>query len=142
MSPLRELIAEKADLTVTQFQDRVSGTLDFSQTSLDSIEELLGDAADFIDVMSDDTVDALVELVGSYILEVAARAFEGTFFWHQQHDQPVFVTGEPDAHIAIITFDKVRGRLNGDEGDNIPFFYAGFASRAASPAKGTQVLYV
>lgn len=44
--------------------------------------------------------------------------------------------------VAIIAWDKVRGRVGGDEGDNIPFFYPGFADRARKAKPGDDALYV
>jgi hypothetical protein len=54
----------------------------------------------------------------------------------------VLVVGEPSFHVAMISWDKVRGRLNGDEADNIPFFYAGFAKRVREAEPGNHVPYV
>jgi hypothetical protein len=42
----------------------------------------------------------------------------------------------------MVTFDKVRGRLSGDLGDNIPFFYEGFSERVRNATPGTSALYV
>ena len=42
----------------------------------------------------------------------------------------------------MITWDKVRGRLGGDEADNLPFFYDGFAERVRRAAPGIRALYV
>ena len=53
----------------------------------------------------------------------------------------LLVVGEPKFHVAIMTFDKVRGRLGGDDADNIPFFYEGFAARIRSAKRGTKALY-
>ena len=86
--------------------------------------------------------DALVRILGSYVLEVGRREFGGKFYWHDGRDQPVLVVGEPDYRIAILTFDKVRGRLFGDQADNIPLFYQGFAARARTAEPGADVLYV
>jgi hypothetical protein len=54
----------------------------------------------------------------------------------------VLVVGEPSFHVAMIAWDKVRGRLKGDEADNIPFFYAGFAKCVREAEPGSHVLYV
>ncbi|MGI5152875.1 hypothetical protein ACQEVC_41925 [Plantactinospora sp. CA-294935] len=37
---------------------------------------------------------------------------------------------------------RVAGRLSGDEADNLPFFYPGFAQRARGSAEGEAVRYV
>ncbi len=142
MSELEAQIREKADLAVAQFQDRAGGRLDYSEDSLAVVEEMLSEASQFVDQMQQSDVAALVQLFGSYLLEVARTAHGGAFLWHEQHDEPVLVVGEPIHHIAIMAFQKVRGRLNGDESDNIPFFYKGFEERVRSATPGTHALYV
>jgi len=52
------------------------------------------------------------------------------------------VVGEPEFHVAMITWDKVKGRLSGDTADNVPFFFEGFARRAQNAEAGTRALYV
>lgn len=47
----------------------------------------------------------------------------GRYSWYDQPDQPVLVVGDPTFRVAILAWDKVRGRLGGDAGDNIPSFY-------------------
>ncbi|GAA5172938.1 hypothetical protein GCM10025770_39710 [Viridibacterium curvum] len=106
------------------------------------IEEILDEASQYKDQLSKKDQDALVELIGSYILEVAHRKHGGKYLWHEKENQPVLVIGEPKFHVAIITFNKVRGRMSGDKGDNIPFFYEGFAERVKSATPGTKALYV
>lgn len=135
-------IKEKAELAVGQFQDRAGGRLDYSEKSLASVEEMLEEAAQYAGQMPPQDINALAELLGSYILEVAYRSHGGRFYWHEQKNQPVLVVGEPKFHVAIMTFDKVRGRLGGDDGDNIPFFYEGFAAKVRSATPGTRALYI
>jgi len=83
-----------------------------------------------------------VQQVGCYVLEVARRAYGGTYYWHLEGEQPVLVVGEPDAHVAIMTWSKVVGRLTGDVGDNLPFFFDGFAEKAAAPEPGSSVMFL
>ena len=135
-------IRANAESAVQEFQDRANGPLDYSSASLQHIEDLLADASDFRDEMSPERIDALVELFGCYVLEVAFRQHGGDFRWHEARKQPVLVVGEPSFHVAIATFDKVRGRLSGDAGDNLVFFYEGFSQRATSAPPGTNALYV
>ncbi len=90
--------------------------------------------------MTPEQVTALVQDFGCYILEVGRRQFGGRYQWHDGRDQPVLVVGETAFRVAILAWDKVRGRLGGDEGDNIPFFYAGFAGRARQAVPGFVVV--
>ena len=142
MNEFEDQIADNAERAVDQLRDRSSDSLDYSESSLSVVEDILAEASDFVDQMPEDQVEALVQLLGSYIFEVGRREFGGKYYWHDGRDQPVLVVGEPDYKIAILTFDKVRGRLSGDEADNIPFFYQGFATRARNPEPGSDVLYV
>lgn len=142
MDPLTRQISERAESAVEKLQARAPDELDFSEASLTAIEALLAEVSDLVPEMPDQHVTNLVQLVGCYVLEVGRRAFGGQYFWLQERDQPVLVVGEPEYRVAIITFDKVRGRANGDEADNIPFFFDGFAERARNADPGTDTLYV
>jgi hypothetical protein len=135
-------VHEKAALAVKQLQDRAQGKLDYSESSLDMIEDILDEASRYLSSMEVEAVEALIELIGCYILEVGYRRHGGKFAWYEERRQPVLIVGEPRFHVAIITFDKVRGRLSGDKADSIPFFYQGFSERAKSAVPGTRALYV
>lgn len=114
--------------------------MDYSSRSLQAVEEMLAEASKHS--LRSEAREALVELLGCYILEVGFREFGGKWGWFEERAQPVLVVGEPDFHVAMIAFDKVRGRLSGDLGDNIPFFYDGFAERARKARPGDRALYV
>lgn len=139
---LQHQIAEKAKLAVAQFQERAGGRLDYSEQSIEMVEEMLAEASQFSNQMADTDQNALVQLMGSYILEVAQRQLGGSYQWHEGRDQPVLVVGDPEFSVAIITFDKVRGRLGGDEADNVVFFFRGFVDRVKSAVQGTNALYL
>ena len=85
-------------------------------------------------------VTSLVQHIGCYVLEVGRRAFGGEYFWHEEGEQPILVVGEPQAHIALMTWSRVVGRLTDDEDDDIVFFFDAFAARAAAPEAGSKVL--
>lgn len=135
-------VREKAALAVSQFQARAGGRLDYSEQSLSIVEEMLAEASPYAKGMPPADVKALVELMGSYILEVGRRQHGGTYQWHEARSQPVLVVGPPKFSVAMMTFDKVRGRLSGDPADNIVFFYEGFSARAKTASPGTNALYV
>jgi hypothetical protein len=142
MDEFVQQIADVAADAVAQLRDRSNDELDYSEASLAVVEEMLAEASGFVDDMPDEQVDGLVQLLGCYVFEVARREFGGRYCWHDDRDEPVLVVGEPAYRVAMIAFDKIRGRLSGDEGDNIPFFYQGFAVRARSAEPGTDALYV
>lgn len=142
MSELKDQVLDNAELAVSQLQERAGSNLDYSRHSLAAIDSLLAEASGFVEEMPDDKVHALVKLAGSYILAVAAKEFDGEFYWYDEEEVPVYVVGEPDKSIAIIPFDKIRGRLYGDKDENIPYFYEGFADHAVKAETGEQVTYM
>ncbi len=142
MAELPEQIASASAKLVAMCESRDGGGLDYSEGSLAVVESMLAEAAAFVAEMTPDQVTTLAQDFGCYILEVGRREFGGRYLWHDQRDQPVLVVGEPALRVAILAWDKVRGRLGGDAGDNISFFYAGFAERARNADPGTDVLYV
>ncbi len=142
MDELATQIAMSAERAVAMCEGRSGGQLDYSQVSLTVVEEMLVEAGQWLEEMTPEQTSMLVHDFGCYILEVGRREFGGRFLWHDERDQPVLVVGEPKFRIAIITWDRVRGRLGGDESDNIPFFYTGFAERTRQGVPGTDVLYV
>jgi hypothetical protein len=125
---------------VEQFQNRAGGRLDYSPASLHVVEEILAGAS--TQSLKPEAQEAIIELLGCYVLEVGCREFGGKWSWLEERKQPVLIVGEPAFHVAMITFDRVRGRLSGDAGDNIPFFYDGFAERARRAEPGSRALYV
>ena len=135
-------VRDKAALAVSQFQKRAGGRLDYSERSLAAVEELLAEASPYAKEMPSTDVKTIVELMGSYILEVGHRQHGGFYQWHEGRSQPVLVVGQPKFSVAIMTFDKVRGRLSGDKADNIVYFYQGFAARAQKATPGTNALYI
>jgi hypothetical protein len=142
MNEIGSEVQRLARNAVDIFQDRVEGKLDYSEASLEAIEEILVEAVNFREGMDDNAITSVVQLIGCYILETARAEFGGVYSWYTQRDQPVLVVGEPEFHVAIITWDKVRGCIDGDAADSIPFFYAGFADRVRGASPGTRVLYV
>ena len=114
--------------------------LDYSEGSLAVIEEMLAEAADYD--LTEELATNIAEQTGCYILEVGRRRHGGRYVWYEARNAPVLLVGEPDFRVAMLTWDKTRGRLSGDEADNIPFFYDGFADRVRSATPGDDALYV
>ena len=141
MGQLADDVANAADKAVKLARMRPK-PLDYTESSLEVVEKMLAEAAPYYAQLSQKEVEALVQQFGCYILEVGRRAFGGTYSWYEEKAQPVLVVGEPTFHVAMLAWDKVKGRLSGDSADNISFFYKGFADRARSAAPGTRVLYV
>ena len=142
MNAILDEVTTAAERAVTSLQARAGGRLDYSVASLAAVDEMLVEVSAYVAELDEAVVTGLVQQLGCYVLEVGRRAFGGTYFWHDEGEQPILVVGEPAAHVAIMTWSKVTGRLTGDVADNIPFFFHGFAEKAAAPEPGTNVLYL
>jgi hypothetical protein len=142
VNELAEQIAESAAKAVALCEPRPNGQLDFTEASLSVVDEMLAEATPYAANLTPGQLLGLVQQFGCYILEVGRREFGGRYIWHDGRDQPVLVVGEPKFRVAIVAWDKVRGRVGGDSGDNIPFFYAGFAERARRAKPGDDALFV
>jgi hypothetical protein len=140
MDALLQDVIDSAERAVATMQG-TARLLDYSTESLGTVEQMLAEAAPHSRTLPDDTVTALVQQLGSYVLEVGRRQFGGKYYWNEVEQQPVLVVGEPESHIAMMSWGRIRGRLGGDAGDNIPFFFEGFAQRAANPTVGARVLF-
>jgi hypothetical protein len=142
---LEDEVVRMAAAAVENLQERAKGRLDYTPSSLAAIEEILAEAAGYRDKLSEEQVQTIAQMVGCYILEVGRRDLGGDlgggYYWHENREQPILVVGEPDFHVALMTWDKVRGRLRGDAADSIPFFYDGFAERARQAEPGVRALY-
>jgi hypothetical protein len=142
MNEIEREVTTAAERCVTSLQARAGGRLDYSVASLEAVDEMLAEVSEYVGELAEEVVTGLVQQVGCYVLEVGRKAFGGQYFWHDEGEQPILVVGEPEAHIAIMTWSKVVGRMTGDLGDNIPFFFHGFAERAAAPEPGSRVLFL
>lgn len=123
MGRLQDDIVSTADSFTKNFSDR--GNFDYSFESLKAVDALLEEMSDFIF----DDEDALYNastMIGSYVFEVARRNYGGEYFWISDEEQPILEAGQPDYAVSIKAWEKVRGRLENGEEDNIPFYIAGF----------------
>ncbi|MEM5275182.1 hypothetical protein VSR17_09090 [Cupriavidus taiwanensis] len=142
MSELQQEVQRLAAKAQADFNDRAGGKLDFSEESLRVVEDMLAEVAMYQDDLPPEAAEGLVTRFGCYILEVGRQMFGGTYSWLEERNQPVLVVGDPQSHTALGTWDKVRGRISGDTGDNIPFFFEGFAERVRASSGGRPALYI
>ena len=142
MDSLLQDVQSAAERAVAMSQSRPGDTLDYSISSFPLIEEILAEAHHYVAHLDASAIDGLVSAVGSYLLESARLAVGGTYHWFSDRKQPVLVAGEPGFHIALATWGKVRGRLMGDAGDNIPFHMSGFLERVGQAKPGDRALFI
>ena len=142
MNAILEEVTAAAERAVTSLQARAGGRLDFSIASLAAVDEMLAEVSEYVTNLDEAVVTGLVQQLGCYVLEVGRRAFGGEYLWHDEGEQPILVVGEPEAHVALMTWSKVVGRLTGDVGDDIVYFFSGFAQKAEHPEAGSNVLFL
>jgi hypothetical protein len=114
--------------------------LDFTPASLELIEKIFDEASAYFGEVPPQQGENMIQSFGCYVLEVAKREFGGRYTWSAERMEPVLIVGEPKASIALMCWDKIRRRLKGDAGENIPYFYHGFTQKATSPAEGENIL--
>ncbi len=127
---------------VNHFKGRYGDKLDFTVKSLETVDEILDEASDFYEEMKQEQKDWIINSVGAYIFEVARRNYGGKYYWFDQRNQPIFVTGQPKFEISIVVFDKVRGRIENGKEDNIPFFFKGYTERVENAKEGDRATIV
>jgi hypothetical protein len=142
MNAIQQEVISAAERAIVSLQPRAGGRLDYSIASLEAVDEMLVEVSGYVADLDETVVTGLVQQLGCYVLEVGRRAFGGEYFWHDEGEQPILVVGAPAAHVAIMTWSKVVGRLTGDVGDDIAFFFNGFAEKAAAPEPGANVLFI
>lgn len=142
MNAIHEEVLATAERAVAGLQERARGRLDWSVGSLKVVDEMLVEVSAYVADLDEAVVTNLVQQLGCYVLEVGRRAHGGEYLWHEEGEQPVLVVGEPDAHVALMTWSKVTGRITGDAGDDIVFFFDGFAAKAAQPEPGSKLLFL
>jgi len=135
-------MSDSAQSCIEHFKGKYGNRLDFSVKSLELIDNILDEASDFYEEMKETQKKWLISSVGSYIFEVARRNYGGRYYWYDQGNQPIFVTGQPRFEISIIVFDKVRGRLENGIVDNIPFFFKGYSERVENAKNGDSATIV
>lgn len=133
----RDMI-KSADFFISSSSNRFTG-LDYSVKSLEVVENALEEASDFYDEMEEKQKQSLINSVGSYVFEVARKNFGGKYFWYDQLNQPILVTGQPEFEVSILAFEKVKGRLENGKEDNIPFYFAGYVERVNNKQSGMIV---
>ena len=142
MNAIEQEVTATAERAVASLQARAGGRLDWSIASLVAVDEMLAEASAYVADLDETVVTGLVQQLGCYVLEVGRRAYGGQYFWHDEGEQPILVVGEPAAHVALMTWSKVVGRLTGDVGDDIVYFFSGFAQKAEHPEAGSNVLFL
>ena len=103
-------------------------------------DEILSVFSENKDDMDSGMLEDIIAQAGSYIFEVARRNYGGKYYWYDQLNQPILVTGQPEFEISILAFEKVKQRIENGNEDNIPFFFAGYSERVKKGKKGDKAM--
>jgi len=140
MGQLFDDVVGTANSFTKNFSDK--GKFDYSINSLAEVDDLLDEMSDY--ALDEDTIYNIFTMIGSYVFETARRNYGGKYYWIQEEEQPILVVGEPDFSVSIKAWEKVRGRLENGEEDNIPFYIKGLKEHIekGEGQQGYQVLIV
>jgi len=142
MDRLDREVLKCADRVVQMSRDRGGEVLDYTDGSIDLVEEMLAEAAAHARRMSEAALRRLSQDVGCYILEVARRNHGGAYVWAADRNEPSLVAGEPHFAITLFCWDKVYARLRGAEAHDIPAFYAAYAQGVREAKHGDRIVFL
>jgi hypothetical protein len=128
--------AERIRSAYNQF---LNNALDYSVASLTALDALLDQFHQNQHDVDDEMKGDIMGQAGGYIFEVARRNYGGKYFWYEQMDQPILVTGHPHFEISITAFDKVRMRIENGKEDSIPYYFKGYVERVLNAKAGDKV---
>ncbi|WP_300671835.1 hypothetical protein [Soonwooa sp.] len=131
-----------AEKIIEGFGEKYNKAFDYSVKSLETLDTLLDNFADYAEEMGDEMKQNLIAQAGSYIFEVARRNFGGKYFWYDQMNQPILVTGLPNYEISLVAFNKVKMRIENGIEDNIPFFFQGYSERVLKAKTGDRAMII
>lgn len=123
-------------------RDRGQEVLDYTDESLEVVEEMLAEAAAHGTRMSDEAVLRLAQDVGCYILEVARRNHGGTLRWDNARNEPSVVVSGTQLSITLLCWDKVRARLRDGAANDVAAFYASYVESVRRAKPGDHVIFV
>ena len=126
-----------AEALVKQFNS--GADLNFSVESLHDLDQIIEMNTPFYKKADNETKRKMIIKIGSYIFEVARQNFGGRYFWYDNLDQPLLVTGQPEFEMSLLAYEKVRGRFENGAEDNIPFFFEGYVEGVKNKANQTIV---
>jgi len=135
-----EDMTKNAERACKTYNEMFTNALDYSINSLLYVDELLEHFHRKKHDLDKKTKSDIIGKAGSYIFEVARRNFGGKYYWFDDYDQPILVTGQPNFEISIIAFNKVRMRIDNGNDDNILSYFKAYEERIKRGRLGDKVL--
>lgn len=140
MNRLEREVLKCADRVVQMSRARAGQVLDYTDGSVDVVEEMLAEAAAHARRMSEEQLRRLSQDLGCYLLEMARRNHGGGYVWADDRNEPALLAGEPHSAIKLFCWEKVYKRLRGGDAHRIAPFYAGFVERVRQAKPGERVV--
>ena len=129
MGKLMEDIRSDAEAFAVKVREETGARMDYSLESLKTVDEFLDDLSDY--GLGEKALYNLSASAGCYVFETARRNCGGEYLWLEKERQPVLVAGLPAFSVGIKAWEKVRGRLEKGEEDNIPYYIQGYQEHIA-----------
>lgn len=142
MEALYEDIRKDAELAVAMAVARANGALDYSFDSFAVVDAMLREARRSAASMQEEGRQGLIAAFGCYLLETARRNAGGVYYWFEQENMPVLVVGEPQFHIAVGTWWRVRDVLAATHDDGVAAFMFEFLQKIGVATDGERVLFL
>lgn len=128
-------IAHNAALAVERLQGRLPGRWDYTPDSLRVVDAVIDHLAPHRAELDQGTFDALVNIIGCYVLEVGLREHGGKYAYFEPGKHSVLVVVGSNFQVALSAFDVVENRLKGSPLHSTWMIYRAFSDqvRAAEP---------
>ncbi len=118
----------------------MEGQLNYSENSLLNVDWFVEDQYQFGDPLNSEYNNEIIELVGSYVLEVARQIYGGNYFWNEDKTEPILVTGQPEFEISFSIYDRIRTRLETEHSESILYYFNLFAEKVKNAKPGDKEL--
>lgn len=115
--------------------------LNYSEKSITVVDIIINELSEKNLTLSDEKIQLISQEYGCYLLMTAYKLYGGVFYWNEQMQQPMLIVGEPDNTLILMTWNKVKGRLLGDESDHLAYFLETFALETKKKELGRKLLF-
>jgi len=133
-------MTSNAERLTGAYNEMLGGSLDYSVNSLEALDNLLDQFHQNQNDIDEEMKSDVIAQAGSYVFEVARRNYGGKYFWYDQMNQPILVTGHPNFEISIVAFDKIKMRIENGKEDQIPFYFKGYEERVKKGKQGDKAM--
>ncbi|KRC59272.1 hypothetical protein ASE14_16075 [Agromyces sp. Root81] len=128
------MVAQAAQFVLDADPEARAG-LDYSRSSLRTVDDMLGELHRRRDPLSEDRL----LLASAYVFEALRRAFGGEYRGGDDENPWILVIGEPDFQIDVLVMGKIAGRVENGEEDDLVFFCDGIPALIEARRSATLI---